>query len=186
MAKKNYDALFKLLLIGDSGVGKTCLLFRYVEDTFSSSFISTIGIDFKIKTIELEGKKIKLQVELRFISYPCQIWDTAGQERFQTITASYYRGAMGIMLVYDITSRRTFDNISRWMGNIQSLASHDVEKLVVANKCDMDDRRVVSMDEASRMCNEYGVSVNFPSFIAAAGQPSRDKRKDGAKCRQSV
>ncbi|OON23450.1 Ras family protein [Opisthorchis viverrini] len=147
MAKKNYDALFKLLLIGDSGVGKTCLLFRYVEDTFSSSFISTIGIDFKIKTIELEGKKIKLQ-----------IWDTAGQERFQTITASYYRGAMGIMLVYDITSRRTFDNISRWMGNIQSLASHDVEKLVVANKCDMDDRRVVSTDEASRMCNEYGSS----------------------------
>ncbi|GAA47431.1 Ras-related protein Rab-10 [Clonorchis sinensis] len=87
------------------------------------------------------------------------IWDTAGQERFQTITASYYRGAMGIMLVYDITSRRTFDNISRWMGNIQSLASHDVEKLVVANKCDMDDRRVVSTDEASRMCSEYGVSL---------------------------
>ncbi|KAF7261022.1 hypothetical protein EG68_01670 [Paragonimus skrjabini miyazakii] len=147
MAKKNYDALFKLLLIGDSGVGKTCLLFRYVEDTFSSSFISTIGIDFKIKTIELDGKKIKLQ-----------IWDTAGQERFQTITASYYRGAMGIMLVYDVTSRKTFDNINRWMGNIQSLASHDVEKLVVANKCDMDSQRVIFREEALKMCNEFGVS----------------------------
>ncbi|THD25845.1 Ras protein Rab 10 [Fasciola hepatica] len=156
MAKKSYDVLFKLLLIGDSGVGKTCLLFRYVEDTFSSSFISTIGIDFKIKTVELEGKKIKLQ-----------IWDTAGQERFQTITASYYRGAMGIMLVYDITSRRTFDNIQRWMGNIQSLASTDVEKLVVANKSDMEDRRAVSLEEGMCMAKDY--RVDFLETSAKTG-----------------
>ncbi|CAH8610116.1 unnamed protein product [Dicrocoelium dendriticum] len=148
MAKKNYDALYKLLLIGDSGVGKTCLLFRYVDDTFSLSFISTIGIDFKIKTTDVAGKRIKLQ-----------IWDTAGQERFQTITASYYRGARGIMLVYDITSRKTFDSVSRWMENIRSLASTDVEKLVVANKCDMEDRRAVSFEEATRMCNEYQVPL---------------------------
>lgn len=146
MAKKSYDVLFKLLLIGDSGVGKTCLLFRYVEDTFNSTFISTIGIDFKIKTIELNGKKIKLQ-----------IWDTAGQERFQTITASYYRGAMGIIMVYDITSRKTFDNIQRWLKNIQSLASDDVKKLVVGNKCDMDDRRVVSKEEGQMKADEYGI-----------------------------
>uniref|UniRef100_A0A8C7E6Q7 small monomeric GTPase n=1 Tax=Naja naja TaxID=35670 RepID=A0A8C7E6Q7_NAJNA len=80
---KTYDYLFKLLLIGDSGVGKTCLLFRFSEDAFNTTFISTIGIDFKIRTIELDGKKIKLQ-----------IWDTAGQERFRTITTAYYRGAM--------------------------------------------------------------------------------------------
>ena len=80
MAKKSYDLLFKLLLIGDSGVGKTCILFRFSDDAFNNTFISTIGIDFKIKTIELRGKKIKLQ-----------IWDTAGQERFHTITTSYYR-----------------------------------------------------------------------------------------------
>uniref|UniRef100_A0A8C7EHE2 small monomeric GTPase n=1 Tax=Nothoprocta perdicaria TaxID=30464 RepID=A0A8C7EHE2_NOTPE len=86
MAKKTYDLLFKLLLIGDSGVGKTCVLFRFSDDAFNTTFISTIGIDFKIKTVELQGKKIKLQ-----------IWDTAGQERFHTITTSYYRGAMGIM-----------------------------------------------------------------------------------------
>ncbi|KAF6030687.1 RAB10 [Bugula neritina] len=92
MAKKTYDLLFKLLLIGDSGVGKTCLLFRFSDDAFNTTFISTIGIDFKIKTVDLGGKKIKLQ-----------IWDTAGQERFHTITTSYYRGAMGIILVYDIT-----------------------------------------------------------------------------------
>uniref|UniRef100_A0A8C9WH97 small monomeric GTPase n=1 Tax=Scleropages formosus TaxID=113540 RepID=A0A8C9WH97_SCLFO len=85
---KTYDLLFKLLLIGDSGVGKTCVLFRFSDDAFNTTFISTIGIDFKIKTVELQGKKIKLQ-----------IWDTAGQERFHTITTSYYRGAMGIMLV---------------------------------------------------------------------------------------
>merc|ERR1712115_457523 len=89
---KNYDHLFKLLLIGDSGVGKTCILFRFSEDAFNTTFISTIGIDFKIKTIELRGKKIKLQ-----------IWDTAGQERFHTITTSYYRGANGIMMCYDIS-----------------------------------------------------------------------------------
>ncbi|CAH8841929.1 unnamed protein product [Trichobilharzia szidati] len=157
MAKKCYDVLFKLLLIGDSGVGKTCLLIRYVEDSFTSTFISTIGIDFKIKTIELEGKRIKLQ-----------IWDTAGQERFQTITASYYRGAMGIMLIYDITSRKTFDNIQRWMGNIQSLASEDVEKLVVANKCDVSDRRVVLYEEGSQKAEEHG--IKFLETSAKTGE----------------
>ncbi|XP_069574532.1 ras-related protein Rab-8B isoform X2 [Brachyistius frenatus] len=108
---KTYDYLFKLLLIGDSGVGKTCLLFRFSEDAFNTTFISTIGIDFKIRTVELDGKKIKLQ-----------IWDTAGQERFRTITTAYYRGAMGIMLVYDITNEKSFDNIRNWIRNIEELA----------------------------------------------------------------
>ena len=88
-ARPKYDHLVKLLLIGDSGVGKSCLLLRFSDDQFTASFITTIGIDFKIRTIELEGKRIKLQ-----------IWDTAGQERFKTITTAYYRGAMGIMLVH--------------------------------------------------------------------------------------
>lgn len=110
MAKKAYDYLFKLLLIGDSGVGKTCILCRFSDDSFSSSFISTIGIDFKIKTIDVDGKKIKLQ-----------IWDTAGQERFHTITTTYYRGAMGIMLVYDITNGKSFDSISKWLRNIDEV-----------------------------------------------------------------
>mmetsp|Transcript_38799 Transcript_38799/g.122288 ORF Transcript_38799/g.122288 Transcript_38799/m.122288 type:complete len:127 (-) Transcript_38799:624-1004(-) len=87
----NYDYLVKLLLIGDSGVGKSCLLLRFSDDSFTTSFITTIGIDFKIRTIEQEGKRLKLQ-----------IWDTAGQERFRTITTAYYRGAMGILLVYDV------------------------------------------------------------------------------------
>uniref|UniRef100_A0A3B3SA75 Ras-related protein Rab-13 n=1 Tax=Paramormyrops kingsleyae TaxID=1676925 RepID=A0A3B3SA75_9TELE len=136
---KTYDYLFKLLLIGDSGVGKTCVLFRFSEDAFNSTFISTIGIDFKIRTIELDGKKIKLQ-----------IWDTAGQERFRTITTAYYRGAMGIMLVYDITNEKSFDNIKNWIRNIEEHASADVEKMVLGNKCDVNDKRQVSRERGEK------------------------------------
>ncbi|MED6207848.1 Ras- protein RABE1a [Stylosanthes scabra] len=98
-ARADYDYLIKLLLIGDSGVGKSCLLLRFSDGSFTTSFITTIGIDFKIRTIELDGKRIKLQ-----------IWDTAGQERFRTITTAYYRGAMGILLVYDVTDEASFNS----------------------------------------------------------------------------
>jgi len=94
--------VFKLVLIGDSGVGKSCLLLRFADDTYTESHISTIGVDFKIRTIQLEGKTIKLQ-----------IWDTAGQERFRTITSSYYRGAHGIIVVYDTTDSETFEHVRR-------------------------------------------------------------------------
>uniref|UniRef100_A0A8D3AZG6 small monomeric GTPase n=1 Tax=Scophthalmus maximus TaxID=52904 RepID=A0A8D3AZG6_SCOMX len=143
---KTYDYLFKLLLIGDSGVGKTCLLFRFSEDSFNTTFISTIGIDFKIRTIELDGKRVKLQ-----------IWDTAGQERFRTITTAYYRGAMGIMLVYDICNEKSFENIKNWIRNIEEHASSDVEKMVLGNKCDMADRRQVSKDRGEKLAIDYGV-----------------------------
>jgi Ras-related protein Rab-10 len=146
MAKKSFDVLFKLLLIGDSGVGKTCVLFRFSDDAFNTTFISTIGIDFKIKTVELQGKKIKLQ-----------IWDTAGQERFHTITTSYYRGAMGIMLVYDITSGKSFDNISKWLRNIEEHASPGVERMLLGNKCDMDDKRQVTKEQGERIAREHAI-----------------------------
>ena len=122
-SQRAYDYLFKLLLIGDSGVGKTCLLFRFAENSFNPTFISTIGIDFKIQTVEIDGKRIKLQV-----------WDTAGQERFRTITTAYYRGAMGILLVYDVTNKKTFDNITNWLRNIEEHAAEGVEQLLVGNK----------------------------------------------------
>jgi len=164
---KTYDYLFKLLLIGDSGVGKTCVLFRFSEDAFNSTFISTIGIDFKIRTIDLDGKKIKLQ-----------IWDTAGQERFRTITTAYYRGAMGIMLVYDITNEKSFDNIRNWIRNIEEHAATDVEKMILGNKCDMNDKRQVSRERGEQLGIEYSVrfmetsaktSVNVEeSFISLA------------------
>jgi Ras-related protein Rab-8A len=143
---KAYDYLFKLLLIGDSGVGKTSVLFRFSDDAFNSTFISTIGIDFKIRTIELGDKKIKLQ-----------IWDTAGQERFRTITTAYYRGAMGILLVYDITNEKSFENIKTWIKNIEQHASADVEKMILGNKCDMEDKRKISTEQGKQLADEYGV-----------------------------
>ena len=132
MAKQAYDHLFKILLIGDSGVGKTCILCRFSDDSFNSSFISTIGIDFKMKTIELNGKKIKLQIWLlqvclvlvllgKKLNIIFLIRDTAGQERFYTITSTYYRGAMGIMLVYDVTDGKSFDSIGKWLRNIDEV-----------------------------------------------------------------
>jgi len=141
-----YDYLIKLLLIGDSGVGKSCLLLRFSDDSFTPSFITTIGIDFKIRTIELDGKRIKLQ-----------IWDTAGQERFRTITTAYYRGAMGILLVYDVTDQKSFDNIRNWIRNIDQHASEGVNKILVGNKCDMADRRVVEQEKGAELAREYGI-----------------------------
>nr|CAD7426358.1 unnamed protein product [Timema monikensis] len=144
MAKKTYDLLFKLLLIGDSGVGKTCILFRFSDDAFTTTFISTIGIDFKIKTVE----------------------DTAGQERFHTITTSYYRGAMGIMLVYDITNEKSFENIVKWLRNIDEHANEDVEKMILGNKNDMEDKRVVSKDRGEAIAREH--SIRFMETSAKA------------------
>ncbi|KAG5518581.1 hypothetical protein PMAC_002977 [Pneumocystis sp. 'macacae'] len=143
---RNYDYLIKLLLIGDSGVGKSCLLLRFSEDSFTPSFITTIGIDFKIRTIELDGKRIKLQ-----------IWDTAGQERFRTITTAYYRGAMGILLVYDVTDEKSFNNVRSWVSNIQQYAAEDVNKILVGNKCDWEERRVISPEQGQNLAEEYGM-----------------------------
>lgn len=144
-ARQEYDFLIKLLLIGDSGVGKSCLLLRFSEDSFTSSFITTIGIDFKIKKILLDNKWVKLQ-----------IWDTAGQERFRTITSAYYRGAMGILLVYDVTDEGSFNNIRNWMRNIEQHASDNVNKILVGNKSDMaEDKRAVSFEKGQALAEEY-------------------------------
>ncbi|KAI9187855.1 GTP-binding protein [Blastocladiella emersonii ATCC 22665] len=148
MAAKSstYDHLIKLLLIGDSGVGKSCLLLRFTDDSFTPSFITTIGIDFKIRTIELDGKRIKLQ-----------IWDTAGQERFRTITTAYYRGAMGILLIYDVTDERSFNNIRNWIRNIEQHASVGVNKILVGNKCDVTEKKVISKEQGQELADEFGV-----------------------------
>jgi len=187
-----YDYLIKLLLIGDSGVGKSCLLLRFSDDSFTPSFITTIGIDFKIRTIELEGKRIKLQ-----------IWDTAGQERFRTITTAYYRGAMGILLVYDVTDEKSFNNIRNWIRNIEQHATESVNKILIGNKCDMVEKKVVDSARGKALADEYAIkfletsaknSINVEeAFITLAkdikkrlidnqepgGKPSTIDKKDG-------
>ncbi|SCU78646.1 LADA_0A06678g1_1 [Lachancea dasiensis] len=142
---KSYDSIMKILLVGDSGVGKSCLLVRFVEDKFSPSFITTIGIDFKIKTVEINGKKVKLQ-----------LWDTAGQERFRTITTAYYRGAMGIILVYDVTDERTFANIKQWFSTVNQHANEEAQLLLVGNKSDMD-TRAVTTEQGEALAKELGI-----------------------------
>ncbi|KAL9190361.1 hypothetical protein ACHAXT_007572 [Thalassiosira profunda] len=185
-----YDYLFKLLLIGDSGVGKSSLLLRFADDTYTESYISTIGVDFvsltltftdisgegegessategvlaiyrgrgrgallgqgqstmKIRTIELDGKTIKLQ-----------IWDTAGQERFRTITSSYYRGAHGIIVVYDVTDNESFNNVKQWLHEIDRYACENVNKLLVGNKCDLEGKRVVSTEQGKEFADGLGI-----------------------------
>merc|ERR1711957_1164387 len=142
-----YDYLFKLLLIGDSGVGKSCLLLRFADQTYTESYISTIGVDFKIRTIELDGKTIKLQ-----------IWDTAGQERFRTITSSYYRGAHGIIVVYDVTDNETFNNVKQWLHEIDRYACENVNKLLVGNKSDLAAKRVVSTEQGKEFADSLGIA----------------------------
>ncbi|KAJ2725740.1 GTP-binding protein [Coemansia sp. Benny D115] len=148
----SYDYLMKLLLIGDSGVGKSCLLLRFSDDQFTPSFITTIGIDFKIRTIEVDGKRIKLQ-----------IWDTAGQERFRTITTAYYRGAMGILLVYDVTDERSFNNIDNWHMNVEQHASEGVNKILIGNKCDIEDRRAVAKERGQALADKLGIKFKETS-----------------------
>jgi Ras-related protein Rab-1A len=141
-----YDYLFKLLLIGDSGVGKSCLLLRFADDTYTDSYISTIGVDFKIRTVDLDTKTIKLQ-----------IWDTAGQERFRTITSSYYRGAHGIIIVYDITDKESFDNVRQWLFEIDRYANEQVCKLLVGNKADLKNKRAVEFETAKAFADELNI-----------------------------
>ncbi|AQK73195.1 ypt homolog4 [Zea mays] len=143
---KDSDYLFKLLLIGDSGVGKSCLLLRFADDSYLDSYISTIGVDFKIRTVEQDGKTIKLQ-----------IWDTAGQERFRTITSSYYRGAHGIIIVYDVTDQESFNNVKQWLNEIDRYASDNVNKLLVGNKSDLTANKVVATETAKAFADEMGI-----------------------------
>lgn len=135
--KRDYDYLFKLVLIGDSGVGKSCLLLRFADDNFTDSYISTIGVDFRFRTITIDDKTVKLQ-----------IWDTAGQERFRTITSAYYRGADGIIMVYDVTSLESFDHVEEWLSEVDRYANESTSKLLVGNKADLIEEKQVPEETA--------------------------------------
>jgi len=142
----DYDYLFKILLIGNSGVGKSSLLLRFADDTFTDNFMPTIGVDFKIRTLEVDGKTIKLQ-----------IWDTAGQERFKTITSSYYKGAHGIIVVYDVTDKESYKNIDTWMNEVEKHASDNVSRILWGNKSDLTDARQVSTDEGKELADQFNI-----------------------------
>ena len=134
-----YDYLFKLLIIGESGVGKTCLLLQFTEGSFTTNHLTTIGIDFKIKIINLEEKQIKLQ-----------IWDTAGQERFKTITSAYYRGADCVLICYDVSDRESFNHVPDWMDEVAKLNKDDPLILILGNKCDMENKAILESDRKVR------------------------------------
>jgi len=145
--QRDYDYLFKLVLIGDSGVGKSCLLLRFADDAFTESYISTIGVDFRFRTVKIDKKTVKLQ-----------IWDTAGQERFRTITSAYYRGADGIIMVYDVTSQESFESVNDWLKEVSRYASEGTCKLLVGNKSDRTTDKVVTQEQAKEFADELGIA----------------------------
>lgn len=142
-----YDYLFKVLIIGDASVGKSSMLLRFTDDSFDEHIQSTIGVDFKVKHLDMSGKRVKLT-----------IWDTAGQERFRTLTSSYYRGAHGVVLVYDVTRTDSFENLEQWLKEVQLYSPNNGEsvvKLLVGNKIDME--RQVDRERAEAWARSHGM-----------------------------
>ena len=142
MSEEDYDFIFKVLLLGNSDVGKSSIILRYVDQTWSDTFVPTIGVDFKVKTLEVDNKKIKMQ-----------IWDTAGQERFRTVISSYFRGSHGLFLIYDITNRDSFKNLENWLSEIEENANKNVLKFLIGNKCDLENDREIETKEGQDFAN---------------------------------
>nr|XP_002748751.2 ras-related protein Rab-37 isoform X3 [Callithrix jacchus] len=143
----SYDLTGKVMLLGDSGVGKTCFLIQFKDGAFlSGTFIATVGIDFRNKLVTVDGMRVKLQ-----------IWDTAGQERFRSVTHAYYRDAQALLLLYDITNKASFDNIRAWLTEIHEYAQRDVVIMLLGNKADMSSERVIRSEDGETLAREYGV-----------------------------
>ncbi|KAF9040592.1 ras family-domain-containing protein [Panaeolus papilionaceus] len=164
---ETYDFLMKYIIIGEAGTGKSCLLHQFTHNSFKDHSQHTIGVEFSSRTVKLGEKRIKLQ-----------LWDTAGQERFRSVTRSYYRGAAGAVLVYDITNRDSFANLSRWLSDARALASPNLVVVLVGNKSDREEDREVEWSEASRWAAENdvhfleassltGENVEAPFLLAA-------------------
>ena len=174
----DYEFIFKVLLLGNSNVGKSSLFLRFVDDIWNDTFVPTIGVDFKIKTFDIDEKRIKMQ-----------IWDTAGQERFKNIIASYYWGAHGILLIYDVTDKDSFKNLSNWLIEIEKNSSKNVLKVLIGNKTDLEEKRVISYNQAKEFADSYGLkyietsakkNLNVNEAFATLGRElmvaSEDKR----------
>ncbi|KAF9009524.1 ras family-domain-containing protein [Cyathus striatus] len=153
----NYDYLFKVVLIGDSGVGKSNLLSRFTRNEFNLESKSTIGVEFATRSINVDGKTVK-----------AQIWDTAGQERYRAITSAYYRGAVGALLVYDIAKHATYVNVTRWLKELRDHADSNIVIMLVGNKSDLKHLRAVPTDEAKAFAAENGLSFIETSALDAS------------------
>ncbi|KAL4318099.1 hypothetical protein GQ457_18G006090 [Hibiscus cannabinus] len=151
-----YDYLYKIVLIGDSGVGKSNILSRFTRNEFCLESKSTIGVEFATRTLQVEGKTVK-----------AQIWDTAGQERYRAITSAYYRGAVGALLVYDITKRQTFDNVQRWLRELRDHADSNIVVMMAGNKSDLNHLRAVSEDDGHGLAEKEGLSFLETSALEA-------------------
>ncbi|XP_039129325.1 ras-related protein Rab11C-like [Dioscorea cayenensis subsp. rotundata] len=151
-----YDYLFKIVLVGDSGVGKSNILSRFTRNEFSLESKSTIGVEFATRTLQIEGKTVK-----------AQIWDTAGQERYRAITSAYYRGAVGALLVYDITKRQTFDNVQRWLHELREHADSNIVIMMAGNKSDLSHLRSVQEDDGQALAEKEGLSFLETSALGA-------------------
>ncbi|KAH1108998.1 hypothetical protein J1N35_012766 [Gossypium stocksii] len=151
-----YDYLFKIVLIGDSGVGKSNILSRFTRNEFCLESKSTIGVEFATRTVQVEGKTVK-----------AQIWDTAGQERYRAITSAYYRGAVGALLVYDITKRQTFDNVQRWLRELRDHADSNIVLMMAGNKSDLNHLRSVSEEDGHALAEKEGLSFLETSALEA-------------------
>jgi Ras-related protein Rab-11A len=150
------DYVFKIVLIGDSAVGKSQLLARYARNEFSLDSKSTIGVEFMARTLAIDRKTIK-----------AQIWDTAGQERYRAVTSAYYRGAVGAMLIYDITKRHSFDNIPRWLSELRGHADSNIVIMLVGNKSDLEIQRAVSTDDAKEFAEKENLYFMETSALDA-------------------
>ncbi|KAJ3676691.1 hypothetical protein LUZ60_004103 [Juncus effusus] len=153
---QEYDYLFKIVLIGDSGVGKSNILSRFTRNEFCLESKSTIGVEFATRTVQIEGKTVK-----------AQIWDTAGQERYRAITSAYYRGAVGALLVYDITKKQTFDNIQRWLRELRDHADSNIVIMLAGNKTDLTHLRAVQLADAQSLAEMEGLSFLETSALEA-------------------
>ena len=145
---KQFDYTFKIVMIGDSGVGKSCILLRFADDKFNENFYATIGVDFRFKNVMVDDKSVKLQ-----------IWDTAGQERFKTITSAYYRGADGIIIVYDITDRNSFAHIKDWLDDVNKYTDDNPLKIIVGNKIDLIKDKQINNNDMKTMTAQTGIEI---------------------------
>eukprot|EP01018_Ginkgo_biloba_P012941 Gb_39880 [translate_table: standard] len=150
------DYVFKVVVIGDSAVGKSQILSRFARNEFSLDSKSTIGVEFQTRTLVIDHKTVK-----------AQIWDTAGQERYRAVTSAYYRGAVGAMLVYDITKRQTFDHVARWLEELRGHADNNIVIMLIGNKCDLSDMRAVPMEDAQEFAQKEGLFFFETSALEA-------------------